>query len=285
MRGWLLAAVMVGCYSPQPSPGAPCAAGGDCPSGLTCIAGLCVLPGSPGGDAPGPPRDAPVVLDAPAQRDAMIPPQDAPGDALPSDLVAYWACDDDPTDGALDSTGNGHTAICEGACPTLVPGKLGMAYQFDATQSEDLVVPDSTAFRGNVTVSAWFYANDATASLSILAKPVGTGTDNSWQLEVRDNGFLSFSGGSVHYLDSPATITRNVWHHAAGTWDGTTKRLYLDGVEVANVAATLSYDTHGVWLGADQNSGATALYFSGKLDELRVYSRALSAQEIAALAQ
>lgn len=250
-----------------------------------CIAGLCVLPGSPGGDAPGPPRDAPVFLDAPAPRDAPIVPPDAPVDAPPSDLVAYWAFDDDPSDGALDSTGNGHTATCEGTCPTVVAGKVGMAYQFDATQNEDLVVPDSTAFRGDVTIAAWFYADTATGSLSILAKPYGASTDNSWQLEVRDNGFLSFSGGTVHYLDSPATITRAVWHHAAGTWDGTTKRLYLDGVEVANVASVSSYDTHGIWLGADQNTGATALYFAGKLDELRVYSRALSAQEIAALAQ
>ncbi len=280
MRSWWLV-VLAGCYQPHAAPGAPCGIGDVCPSGLTCIDNACVLPGTQPVDAP---HDA-TAIDTPFSMHDGPRFFDAGGDAAPSGLVAYWKFDDDPTNGALDSSGHGHTGTCVTTCPTVVAGKVGMAYQFDATQSEALVVPDSMDFRGNVTIAAWFMANDSTADLSMLAKPFSTASDNSWQLEFRSTGFVSFSGGSVHYLDSAQTITRAVWHHAAGTWDGTTKRLYIDGVEVSNVAATLSYDTHDVYLGADNNAGSTALFFSGTLDELRVYSRALSASEVAALAQ
>lgn len=279
-RWWLV--VLAGCYSPHASPGAPCATGDVCPSGLSCINGLCVLPGTQVIDDA--PRDNSPPIDSPVHVDAHVF-EDAPPDALPNGLIAWWKFDDDPADGALDSTGHGHTGTCIGTCPTLVAGKVGMAYAFDATQSEALVVPDSNDFRGNVTIAAWFNASSSTASLSMLAKPVSTGTDDSWQLEVLSPPQVSFSGGSTHYLDSPNPVTLQAWHHAAGTWDGTTKRLYIDGVEVANVASTSSYDTHVVYLGADNNNGTTVLYFSGMLDDLRVYSRALSASEIAALAQ
>ena len=281
MRGWCFVAVAA-CYSPHAQPGAPCGVGDVCPSGLTCIDNACVLPGTPSHDAPAP-IDSPLRIDAPPDARAWL---DAPPDAaLPLGLVAWWKLDDDPSDGVLDSSGHGHTGTCSGTCPTLVAGKLGMAYAFDAAASEAIVVPDSNDFRGDVTIAAWFYGNAATTSLSMLAKPVSTGTDNSWQLELRETDKVSFSGGTTHYLDSANVVTRSAWHHAAGTWDGTTKRLYIDGVLSSSVAATLSYDTHTVYLGADNNSGTTTLYFSGMLDDLRVYSRVLSDTEIAALAQ
>jgi hypothetical protein len=75
------------------------------------------------------------------------------------------------------------------------------------------------------------------------------------------------------------------WVHIAGTWDGTTKRLYIDGVLARSGTSQISYDTHDLYLGADENNGSLALPFDGVLDDLRVYSRALSLQEIAALAQ
>src|SRR5262245_13344268 len=124
MRCWWLVA-LAGCYSPHPSPGAPCATGDVCPSGLSCINGLCVPPGTPVIDDA--PTDNPPAIDSPVPVDAHVV-EDAPPDALPSGLVAWWKFDDDPANGALDSTGNGHTGTCIATCPTLVAGKIGMAY-------------------------------------------------------------------------------------------------------------------------------------------------------------
>lgn len=281
MRMWLASfALLAACYSPQASPGAPCSPEGTCPGTLVCVENTCVPPGTPGTDAA---TDAPpdVALDAPPDA-AMTAPPDAFVDTT---LIAHWEFDDAPSDGALDSAGRGHTGTCATACPTLVTGKIGLAYHFDSSAQQALTVPDSADFRGNFTISAWMYADSTGSNMAIMSKPQGNDTGNSWQLELRDTRKLSFSGGSTHYLESNMTFTAGAWHHVAGTWDGTTKRLYIDGMLVAMVDSSITYDTHLVYLGADQNNGSTVLYWNGALDDLRVYKRVLSADEIAALAQ
>ena len=277
----VLLAMLASCYSPQAAPGAPCSKEGTCPGALVCLEGTCVPPGTLPADAPPVPRDAPPEVPSP-DGPTTNPPPDAYVD--PS-LVAYWELDDAPGNGALDSTGNGHTGTCATACPTVVTGKLGNAYHFDASLDHALTVPDSADFRGTFTLAVWMYADATGSNMAMISKPEGTDTDNSWQLELRDTSKLSFSGGSTHYLETPATVAAGAWRHVAGTWDGTTKRLYVDGVLVASVDSSITYDTHLVYIGADQNAGSTVLHWDGTLDDLRIYNRALSATEIAALAQ
>lgn len=273
-------ALLAACYSPQVSPGAPCSSEGTCPGSLVCIDDTCVRPGTPAPDADAAP-DPDGMPDAPPDGAMAVPP-DAFVDQT---LIAHWKFDDTPSDGALDSTGHGHTGACATACPTLVTGKIGMAYQFDASAEQAITVPDSTAFRGIFTITAWMYVSSTGESMAIMSKPQGSETDNSWQLELRDTNKLSFSGGSTHYLETPANIASGAWRHVAGTWDGTRKRLYIDGALVASVDSSITYDTHLVYLGADQNNGNTVLYWNGTLDDLRIYNRVLSPAEIATLAQ
>lgn len=279
MRAWWIVLAATGCYSAHPEAGNPCSADGVCPAELQCIHDLCLDPGTVLADA----RSVDSLLaDAPADA-ANAGPPDAPVDPT---LVGHWEFEDPPGDGALDSTGRGHTGVCAGSCPTLTAGKVGMAYHFDAASSQVLVVPDAPDFRGAYTIAGWMRpdASAANGALALLSKPLGTGTANSWQLEILTNDKLSLSGGTPHTLEGPVVVAPMVWHHVAGTWDGTTKILYLDGVQIAQGNATDSYDTHAVYLGADQNNGTIVEQFNGTLDDLRVYNRALTAVEIATLA-
>jgi hypothetical protein len=247
MRGVWLIALAAGCYAPEIAPGGACAAA--CPGDLTCVEGVCV--------------------------DMAVE-----GDPT---LVAHWRFDDDPVDGALDSSGRGHDAACD-ACPEPVAGRLGGAYLFDATDDQILIVADHPDFRGPYTIAAWIQADGTHDQIALLSKPFGGSAGNSWQLEVLDDDRVSLSGGSPHTLASPGDITTDAWHHLAGTWDGATKRLYIDGEVVAEEDAGVEYDGHAIYLGGDQNSGAEVLFWDGVLDDLRVYRRALSGAEIAALA-
>ena len=276
MRGWWICLAAAACYQPKPRIGAACGANDACPAELACIGGLCLSPGT-------------LPPDGPVQPPADAPPDSPPGlDAPPPDpsLIARWTFETDPSAGAHDVTGHGHDAACVTTCPTLVAGKAGNGYRFDAAKSEALRTPDSLAFRGNYTIAAWIKidAVPTTNSFSIMAKPLGTGTANSWQLEVLSDDKLSHSAGTPHTLEGSTAITINAWHHVAGTWDGTTKYVYVDGVQVGSVAATDDFDTHAVYLGSDENNGAPALFFSGVLDDLRIYNRALTTPEIATLA-
>ena len=196
-------------------------------------------------------------------------------------LMAHWKFDDAPADGALDSSGRGHTGTCTGTgCPLLVAGHIGNAYKFDAVD-DVLIVLDSLDFRGNFTIAMWANLAAVTAQVSGMAKPGPPG--NTWQLELHVSTY-SHSGGSFHYLDGGPTIAANTWYHVAGTWDGTTKRLYLNGVMVASVASTTTYNTQNISLGGDDNGAGPTLLWNGMLDDLRIYNRVLNVTEIAALA-
>jgi len=90
------------------------------------------------------------------------------------------------------------------------------------------------------------------------------------------------------YIISQEKITPGQWHHVGLVWDGLIKSIYLDGVEVAQTLVTdepleyFSYDT-GLHIGASWSVQTN--FFSGLIDDVRLYNAALSPEEIAALAQ
>jgi hypothetical protein len=242
MRGLPLLVLAAGCYAPEIPPGGACSSA--CPGDLVCIGGTCMN-----------------------------------ADGTDPSLIAHWKLDDPPGDGALDSSGRGHHGTCR-SCPSPVAGKIGGGYRFAAADKQLLIVPDHPDFRGDYTIAAWIYASATTDQIAIMSKAFGTGTGNSWQLEVLDDDHVSLSGGSPHSLRSPGIVPPGEWHHVAGTWNGNEKELYIDGEEVIELDADVSYDDHAIYLGGDQNNGAEALHWDGMLDDLRVYNRDLSASEI-----
>ncbi len=93
--------------------------------------------------------------------------------------------------------------------------------------------------------------------------------------------------GLNHPITGNTTVTNNVWHHAAVTYDGTTWKLYLNGVLEANTVAAgqpPAYDTiqHFAIGSALNSSGVPEGAFHGVIDEVRVWNYARSATEIAA---
>ena len=71
----------------------------------------------------------------------------------------------------------------------------------------------------------------------------------------------------------------NTWAHLAATYDGATMRFYVNGVQVASRAQTgaIATSTNPLQIGGDSIFGQ---YFAGRIDEVRIYNRALSASEV-----
>jgi hypothetical protein len=96
------------------------------------------------------------------------------------------------------------------------------------------------------------------------------------------------AGGSTTVLKTSMGIIRaGIWYHIAATYDGSRMRIYKDGVEVVSTAKSGIVDTNPDILAAIGNQSAAAgggWPFDGLLDDVRIYNRALSATEIAVIA-
>ncbi len=121
----------------------------------------------------------------------------------------------------------------------------------------------------------------------------GSAVDANWLLGINDAGdvlaadFEDAATGLNHPISGTTAITTGVWHHAAATYDGTTWRLYLDGVleatEVEGAFTPRSDTTQHAGLGVMLNSSGTpgnTARFDGVLDEARVWTGARSLGQI-----
>lgn len=87
--------------------------------------------------------------------------------------------------------------------------------------------------------------------------------------------------GSNQDIYGASSLPINTWSHLVATWDGTTFRVYVNGTQVSSKALgqAIVATTNPLRIGGNSTWGE---YFSGKIDEVRVYNRALSQAEIQA---
>ncbi len=181
-----------------------------------------------------------------------------------------------------DSSANANIGTVANASWTS-SGKFGGALSFNGTNSL-VTVADSTSLdlTSAMTLEAWVYPTALNDWRTILMKE-SSGT-HVYLLYANDDAprpAAYFRTGSVEKGAQGTTILpRNAWSHVAATYDGTTFRLFVNGVQVASAAATGLINTSNLPL---RIGGSTVWgeYFSGRIDEVRIYNRALSAAEVA----
>ena len=209
-------------------------------------------------------------------------------------LVGHWTFDGADTYGAtvLDKnpTATKNNGTKTGTLP--VTGKFGQALKFNGSSSNiDLGAGSSLQLTHTGTLSAWV-KRSSTGTHDVVI------SNNSFRLD--RNGYLLgilnsdstnkivfeiSNGATTNQLQSDLTITADgLWHHIVGTWDGSTLRVYRDGVEGPNTisqAIDAVSGTYNPYVGRDGEGNA--YYFDGGVDDARIYNRALSATEVASL--
>ena len=203
-------------------------------------------------------------------------------------LVGHWTFDEGSGSIAHDFSGNAHSATLSGAVSWAL-GKYGGAVSFTGATAY-VNAGNSTALKPSTTFTvgawikpesgAWWIVSNESGGKG-FALFLGNGTDGTYSVGTHPALMIS-DGSAYHSLESPNAITFGEWHHIVATFDGTTTSLYVDGVLVAS-NATYGYTAHptsntliGAW-------STSSRFFTGRIDDVRIYDRALSATDVSKL--
>lgn len=197
----------------------------------------------------------------------------APADGL----LAYWPLDEGGGTIANDASGNGQDATIAGAGWTT--GHRSQALQFDGV-NDYATATLAAGLGGKYTVALWVKLDVVpTVESRLLEVPNGTLT-----LRVDQNASWSFhwndsSTTTASLSDATRLAQAGVWHHLAGTHDGSVERLYVDGeMRATKTGPSKIYGTITAGLGGDGRS--PGVYTASAIDDVRIYTRALSDAEV-----
>lgn len=209
-------------------------------------------------------------------------------------LAGYWKFDEGSGSAIFDSSGRNNHGTTSGAfAATFIDGKRGKALSFDGTNDYVSVPRNSilnSTIDGSHTVSMWIRNSQVTTVDRLFGMPDATSGTHAVLLNYTSVGKVSYyegSGADVNsLLSTTADLNNGKWRHLVFQLDGTTMRIYVDGVLDSSrtmVAATLSDEN--LYIGRTRGIDASDQYFNGLIDDVRIYNRALSAQEIRTLYQ
>lgn len=223
--------------------------------------------------------------------------------AVKNGLVAHWTLNGNDVVWSSASAGTVYDRV-GGSNGTLtnmnqstapVQGKIGQALSFNGTnQYIDLGTPSALDVTGNITLSAWINLSSLSQSEGFLGYVVGNGyqsaANEGYVLRYQVTGGLKqifvgsyiFSGNQDNSTSWTLDYSVNTWHHIVGLYDGTHWVLYSDGVQVSSTADAQGAQstTAKAGIGAGEINGVFERFFPGKIDDVRIYNRALSDSEI-----
>lgn len=211
-------------------------------------------------------------------------------------MVGGWSLDDTSGNTTIDCSGNSNTGTCynnTGGVCNWTTGKVGYGIEFDGVDDYINCGNDSSLVFG-----------DGDFSLEVWIKTTGTGYNSQYILQMGSTnagddsewGYATYKDGRVNiwlydfdgdYVDLYSTITVNDgnWHHLVAIRNSNTKilKIYVDGVEDTNetyITCNLSKIGNNLAIGKDNSGTASINIFNDTIDEVHIYNRSLSTDEI-----
>ena len=206
-----------------------------------------------------------------------------------TNLVASYGFNENSGTTLTDNSGrNNHGTLVNGPTWTSA-GKYGPALVFDG--NNDLVNindDNSLDLTTGMTLEAWVNPSDLTGYKTVLCKENSTNNfiytlsaNNSTSNTTSQRPNSRMANGSANVtVTGTSKLPLNTWTHIASTYDGSVFRFYVNGVQVSttNINGTMGISTGMLRIGGTTTLGSQ--YFTGIIDEVRIYNRALSQAEI-----
>jgi hypothetical protein len=253
-----------------------------------CLSLVCLLAAACGGDSPSGPGPTPSP--------GATPPPVAPA-VSPAGLVLLMHMDEAGWTGAanevVDSSGLAHhgRSVGSGSTTTAAGGRFGRAGSFPGGTG-CVAVPDRDDLRPDtaLSISVWMNPNAVgTVALGVIAKRVSFLVDSAYAVYVDETGRLGIDVDTEdnRFFSAPV-VSNGRWTHVAIVYEGASARVtaYVNGAPAAASAVpgtSIEPFRSPLWVGC-LPLDTPAQGFSGLLDELAVWHRALSPAEVAALA-
>jgi len=198
-------------------------------------------------------------------------------------LVASYGFDEGYGTNIADSSGYNNNGTLSSGVTYNSYGKYGASLTFNGTGFASIADSDSLDLSNGMTLEAWVSPTKIESWTNIAIKE----KDNGLAYALYAGTETNLPSGEVHTDGSSkdarglATLPLNTWTHVAVTYDGTVLKFYKNGVleSEKNVTGTISQTSNPFRIGGNSIWGE---YFSGRIDEVRIYNRALSVEEIVA---
>jgi hypothetical protein len=213
------------------------------------------------------------------------------GQDITSNLLGHWKLIETSGTTATDSSStanNGtYTNTPSLAGSTEVTNIGAKTAVFSAASDEYVLLPNESFYdiTGTFTLSAWIRVTSFTEDWqAILAKG-----DGAWRLTRNGaNNTLHFAWGSPaapKFVNSTTSVNTGNWYHVAGVYNGSTVKIYINGVEEGSVAASGAVTTNNYSVRIGHNAEFANRHWNGAIFDARVYNRALSPTDVTALYQ
>jgi len=196
-------------------------------------------------------------------------------------LLAHYLFDGN----ANDASGNGNDGTLNGN-PQFVEGQEGQAISLDGDGDFVQTAPSSSLkVDEKLTFAAWVFVDlDSMARKTLAVQGTNVDTDGNWEIRVRDDGSFTLGNNNVDGgARSDGGIPVRQWHHVAITFSGGTTKFYIDGAldsEKDFGASSFNTTSDGIKIGDREYTGDETDDFKGEMDEVRLYDRALTEEEV-----
>ncbi|MGB2865285.1 MAG: LamG-like jellyroll fold domain-containing protein, partial [Sedimentisphaerales bacterium] len=188
-------------------------------------------------------------------------------------LVAHWALDETEGMFAADSAGDNDAFVIGGTAWQPSSGQVDGALQLNGVDGCAIAGPVLNPADGPFSIFAWVNGGapgQVIVSQQAFADWLTTDAEGNLMTE------LKCTGRSAGPLYCETVITDGQWHRIGLVWDGSNRTLYVDGVTVAeDVQPGLEGSQMGLYIGTGK-AMEPGTYFSGLIDDVRIYNRAVS---------